>query len=1253
MHSFPTQRPNVEAEPITSDAKSDDFLAFRLVNLTTKKELDRYRTDDIVQMRYFMTSLGTSGFGVFSSKPPPTVEAEEAFWAGIAPPQVHKSTQNYDEIITCLPTEFYFSKKPSGITITISSGTMPAPLSKPLPLYNPKQATVVVKRRPWHDTFRPPLGPAVYVPISMGYGKEVGLQAGQQAIWDPVLKACVMLDHNTKQYINKDLRKLYKQQKNVTKTTMKFGDMRQAPNFKYDYSICNNAEVIQAAAQRAVALKKHHGLTFDASGVSGAHGPNGRSAAPGVDARPGNCGRSKGVRGNDGPCGAPGNPGTAGLDGRPGTNASNVTLFLDGNSSQLKVTGSYIFDAYLGGNENEEVLFVNCRGGNGGKGGDGGNGGTGGDGGAGGDGGPGKRGRDNPNGPGGNGGRGGDGGDGGNGGSGGCGGVGGDGGRAGAGGTCVICAADPKLLMLVEVDARNGVAGKGGTGGKGGMGGEGGEGGQGGVGGEGGRGTIRSEYVEEKSPGYYVKTVKVDVVYGNKGPRGRQGNDGNKGQRGREERSGNAGKSAPVGGLAWTVYSKQGDVLQQAKTRYDVVVKNYKVTCESSDNIFEPNERIAVNEVLVVNEGGLTLPAGAEVMMEKTESNTINFEPIRYKLPEIQPGKSFKVPTTFYGRINDQPPPSSVGALVVSADFKSRVELLGRSFSNGFRPTTLQVQYPVKLKRLQCNENVGRGEVTLLTIQMENISTKSYGTCQGSAGNVGMQIHMDARLIPVAYGNHTNENLPYIITYDLNKRDSLFVQIKSILPKETLTVCLAVQVDCDAELFDRCQWQVDLCLRGKVIEYNSEKIRISPIYVQRDPPGDILMVTGPDISLAAFTLWQKIFKLLRVTTDYWDTTRYRGFSQDSITKSPHPNTWLGRYHGRLIVYPYCSLHSLHGSHIIDHFHGGHPERPDLNSGMILLMSPSTFRGIKFDKFQDRGDASILQHLVSVDESLPLPKEGYGGKHMTSPTSSNPHLKWEQQTLEKKEKENPSHGVAVFRRQSSIDSVGVFKYSYGEVDLRRCPLKRSCKFVVVDGAGGGITQIGMDDSNIHGSNLNQIPLATNFGQAFLLTLYGLPISIKLSLMKSTEDDIQVCFTLPNGLLLTLPQISAICLSYEIADEVLGCPKKLLRVNELLSDVFANKKVYATKTELILQVIDLIDKELQERKKRADNPNVSQIVKEAKKVLGQIQQAVRESGRRSSKAKQSVLPALSVLQDTLHVHRSHQHMVKDDRWNLVST
>ena len=1244
LHSFPTQCPNILAEPISRDPKSDDFLGFRLVNQATKKEIDIFRLDDVVQMHQIMVSLGSSGNGMFSKTPPPTVEAEEAFWASITPQQANKPILHYDETLLQIPSEFYFSKKPSGISVVTSRvGGLITPFSKPLPVYGPQKPIETLKRRPWNDTFRPPLGQAVYVPISMGYGDEVGLQAGQQAIWDPVLKACVMLDHNTKERVNNDLRKPRKHPKEITKKTIEFKD-RYDPSLKSKYNVCKDASVLQTTSKHA--CSKPHGFVLNANGRDGSNGYDGRPGTHGADGHPGNCGERKRENGCQGGNGWPGNSGTQGLNGQNGANASDVILFLDGNSSELKVSGSCTFNINLGGKDNEEVIFVNCRGGNGGKGGNGGNGGTGGNGGIGGDGAPGEKGLDaTGERRGGNGGPGGNGGNGGSGGRGGNGGEGGNGGNSGAGGTCVICTADPKLLMLVEVDALSGALGKGGSGGHGGQGGNGAVGGQGGPGGPGGRGSsVKTEV--------WSSEMKQEDTPGNDGQHGNPGGSGSHAQQGTRGRDGKSGQPTPHGSIAWVVCSKEGNVLQQAGTRYDIQVKSYKLVCENDDSIYEPNERIALSEIVLTNVGELPLPSGAEVMMEKTKSNTINFEPIRYKLPEIQPGKSMKVPTTFYGRIQDQPPPNSPGACQTTADFMSRVELLGRPFSKSSVIKKLNVQYPVKIKSLRCGENVGRGEVTIFEVEIENISTKPYGTCQGSAGEVGVQIHMDARLIPIAHGNTEDKLTPY---YDSSKKDGLYIQIHSILPKEILKLRLAVQIDSEAELFDYCQWQADLYLRGKVVEYQFDKIRISPIYQPQDPPGDILMITSPDISRAAFILWQHIFQILGATVDYWDTARYHGLSVDNSTESRHSTTWLSRYYCRMILFPNCNLQLLWGSHIVQHFHGEFEKKGDLGSSMLLIMPPSPPQDITP---QNHGDIPTLQHLMSVDKSLQLPKGGYGGKHMTAPNNSaEPYLKWEQQTLEQKEKEDPSFEVCVLSRKVNIESKGKFKYSYGEVDMRRCPIRRSCKFVMVDGVGGSISQMGGDDPNISHLNLttsSEIPLATNFGQVLLQTLYGLSITVKLNLIKNRNNpDVpsSITLSLPNGVHITLEQLSAICLAYEIADEVLGCSKTLLRANALLEDVLANKPAYISKSELISQLVDLTERELQQRKKY-DFSAMSSVVKETKKLLGRIQQIVRDSSRRASKSSQNfTLPSLSVLQSMLHVHRSHQYTMKDERWNLV--
>ena len=1237
-------------EPVSADPKSDDFLVFRLINTQKKKQLAKYRADDIVQMRNFMVSLGNTGTGVFSPKsifaldiPDP----EPAFFADVPPSQYFETVQQF-------PTAFYYPNKMGFTVLESPIGADPSPEAKLLPLYSTKFMTATQERRPWNDTFRPPNGPAVLMPISMGYGSEVGLKSGQQAIWDPNIKSYCLLDHNDKKRVNGDPRKPYKKPTSIKKKQFDYGAARLNPNLEKSYKIFRTPEILVSTRNQAKNARKPRAFELYACGKGAYPGQHGQSGRPGVDGQPGMTASRKGACGGSGGNGGTGDPGLDGLGGGHASAASDVVMYLDGDANELKITGTCQIKTKLGGTNNEEVFFVSCHGGDGGIGGNGGTGGCGGDGGAGGRGAPGKKGFDAIGySRGGNGGPGGDGGNGGNGGTGGRGGMGGDGGDAGAGGVCVICTSKPELMVLVEADCTQGIPGTKGNGGEGGRGGQGGTKGLGGPGGPGGRGTLETSYVDSSN----VRHITHHDAPGRPGPSGYNGNDGKPGTQGKSGMNGKDGQQAEHGGISWVIQSNEGKILQQSATRYSVKVKGFRVVCEHADDIFEPNERIAVSEVTLVNNGGLSLPAGAEVLMEP--SSTVNFDPTRYKLPEIAPGKSVKIPTTFYGRIFDQPPPTATGGLNTKAEFYTRVELLGRPFLDSLIPKKLVVQYPVKLSSIQCAESVGRGETTALQIEIENISSRPYGLCDGSAGEIGLKIHMDARFIPVAFGNL--DETAYTATYDPKKRDSLFVEIKKIEPKKRLKVVVIVQMDCNAELFDLCLWQAELCLRGKVIEYDFRNIRVSPIYIPRTPPADVLMITSSELSHQDFVRWQRVFQILGTSTDLWDTTRYNGLSADSRTRARHSETWVGRYRGRLILFPNCNLSLLYGLDIVDHFQGhskGEQQVPNLRSGMVLYLPSAPNRDVKVEKHQDQGDVQVLRHLSSVGESLPLPKGGYSGKHITKPSSNETCLKWEKQTLQQLEKENPSQSVAVLHRTIDFQSKGFMKYSYGEVDIRRCPLKRSSKLIVVDGAGGSIISMGSDDPNLS-SNHEDIPLASNFGQVLLHTLYCLSLSYKLAVIKgskpheATSASVSPTFSLPNGLSLSLVQLSAICAAYEIADEVLDGSKNQEMCNFLLEDVQANKDAYARQADAMSQMIDLIDREIQARKKSFDYSEVSKAVKETKKMIGHAQKEIQGSSKRRkrSSAQFQMLPGLAQLQDGLHVHRSHQHQVKDERWNLL--
>ena len=1279
MHSFPIADPNVCIEPLSDDPKNNNFLGFRILAKRNQKELSRYRTTDVVRMRRFMASLGATGPGMFAIKPEgetAPIETIQGLWDVVHPSQdelierhkiydsrVQENTAakeendspsskatlpTYEETIKQLPTGFYFTEDTHS-SPSASDGVQTSLPGAPLPIYDPSFALPKSFRRPQHDTFKPPYGPPIFYPISLGYGPEVGLEPGIQALWNPIGNNYFFLDHTRQVTFFADPRPAPVPVHALQKQEFKYGDQHRETNLP---NVCRDPAVIFATADRA--LRKQHGFVIDASGVSGTRGPDGQTGQEGSPGRAGSSGVRDGANGLPGEDGRPGNPGTNGISGTHGTPASDVNLRLDGNADELRVIGRFNIPACFGGVRREEVLLVKCRGGYGGYGGNGGHGGVGGDGGPGGHGATGSKGRDSYSGRGGKGGPGGDGGAGGAGGQGGAGGRGGDGGNAGFGGTCVLSTTKPELLVLVEADCMCGDPGKGGSGGAGGAGGKGGIGGDGGPGGAGGYGQ-RTEYRTENG-----RRVQYTYhAYGDNGPSGSRGFKGRKGSPGTNGAMGRDGNPAPCGGILWMVCSPDGQILHQAGTRYEAHVTDLKVTSAIDDGIFEPNERIAISGVLVTNSGGLPLPGGTQALIPST--NTINFEPTRFTFPiDLLPSQQYIIPVTFYGRIFDQPPPSEPGPFVSSAQFATRVELLGRPFMKSYLLQELPVQYPVKLVSLRCNENMGRGEVNIFEIDVHNISSMPYGTCAQSGGEVTLQLHLDARLAPVGFASIATENPPYMVTYDRSARDSLYVQIHEIPPGKMVTVQIVVQMDCQAELFERCYWQADLCLRGKLIEYNFQNIRVSPFYIPKEPPADVLLVTGPSVSRKEFVFWQSILETLEVTADFWDISRYNGLSLDSQTNARHPVTWEGRYTGRVIVYPHCNLQLLLGIDIARHFHGAdfrESDREDLGSGMILFLpEPPPQVSVFVSKAFDQDDAAVMRHLALVDDSLQLPPGcTYSGRHLFAPSSTTCQ-KWEKKIVKKFEKAT-SRSVSVIGRQVKIQSTGFFRYSYGEVDLRCCPLLRSCKFVAVGSASGSIVDMTVDDIGLSPASLS-IPLASNYGQVLLATLFGISLSHKLKLIKVTTEEstdrpqsANPTFYLPNGHTLSKAELSAICTAKEIAEEVLSCTGTFHRMQAFTSDVVDNISAYNANAAIVIQTTQLIEKELADCKKKLNYPKVKEASRDIKRLITRVQQVLRESNVNIDIRKVSQLPRLCLLQESGRMLRSHQYCMKDEHWNLA--
>lgn len=376
-------------------------------------------------------------------------------------------------------------------------------------------------------------------------------------------------------------------------------------------------------------------------------------------------------------------------------------------------------------------------------------------------------------------------------------------------------------------------------------------------------------------------------------------------------------------------------------------------------------------------------------------------------------------------------------------------------------------------------------------------------------------------------------------------------------------------------------------------------------------------------------------------------------------------TWEGRYSGKMILYPHCDLQLLLGVDIPRHFHGVNYRDStlrELHSSMLLFLPDSEARSRVAERFSDLGDLHVLKHLSSIDDTLQIPETSrYGGMHIFKPGSCfmtpKPYLKWEKKYLKKLEKEQPTQAPTVLSRQVNIKSSGRFGYDYGNVDIRHIPLLRSSKFLVVDGAGGSVVNMSSDDVHLVPSS-SQIPLASNYGQVFLLVLHCLPMFNKIQLLKvqqeeeaAEEEAVPVTFLLPSGATLTLPQLTMIAASSEIADELYSCSGSAERMQQLAHAFEQDVSAYVTNGRAILQGLELINSEIKLRKKKVSNARVSLSFSEINRHTSNMKRNLKRAGVSDNNL--STLTPFDYLACKEHLHRCHQHWIDDDceRWNLV--
>ena len=226
-HTFSKNNSDILVVPVSKNPKSNNFLAFHILNAKTKRRIATYRANNIADMRKFMRALG----GVTSSSTdlllcdgqslrdaPDSISVSTLMLASRDPQQdrlvrfksyeslftlddeatskiILDKPPTYHDVVNQLPLEYY----------------LPEGMSLPEPIIQHASSEVLEtgetdgidkeSRRPWNDTFLPPHGPPVVCPVSIGYGLEIGYKSGYQALWDPVSQKVYYVDHVEKKTI--------------------------------------------------------------------------------------------------------------------------------------------------------------------------------------------------------------------------------------------------------------------------------------------------------------------------------------------------------------------------------------------------------------------------------------------------------------------------------------------------------------------------------------------------------------------------------------------------------------------------------------------------------------------------------------------------------------------------------------------------------------------------------------------------------------------------------------------------------------------------------------------------------------------------------------------------------------------------------------------------------------------------------------------------------------------------------------------
>ncbi len=359
----------------------------------------------------------------------------------------------------------------------------------------------------------------------------------------------------------------------------------------------------------------------------------------------------------------------------------------------------------------------------GGRGGDGGNGGRGGDG---------ARGRAGADATrwssGEDGGPGGDGGDGGNGSS---------GARGGAGGDIVVHVSehDTPLLMLVQTDVRGGVGGAAGENGRGGG------GGPGGSGGSSYSWTERESYTDMNG-NRQTRTTHHSKSGGSSGRWGRDGRDGRADL--------HAGAEGPHGSVRIDV--RESGAVASYRSRYDVRLVSFQHCNANDDGIYEPEEKVFVSRVTVVNDGGMPLPKHHDVIVRISDDGWIAPAPEqKLVLPRaLPPGathvferEELELTLRMFRPQRAGPPLAAPETIHLLAELPRVRRRFGRFEAADAPHGRIVIRFPIEVSQPSTLYSLAPGQATRIRWRLKNVSARPFGLASEQGRAVGVRLVLD------------------------------------------------------------------------------------------------------------------------------------------------------------------------------------------------------------------------------------------------------------------------------------------------------------------------------------------------------------------------------------------------------------------------------------------------------------------------------------------------------------------------------